>query len=301
MVLAMAVIGAVTRLTESGLSIVEWRPLMGVLPPLTEGEWRRVFDLYTQSPEYAQEHYWMELSDFKKIFFWEWLHRFWGRMIGLVYAIPLCVFWIRGHIPSGLHRRLVLLLILGGGQGMMGWYMVQSGLIDIPAVSHYRLAAHLMLAVLVFSGLIWTILDFKTAPVQCKGMYHGGISLILLLLTIMWGAFVAGLDGGMIYNTWPLMGDTLIPEEAVYFYNNPAGAQFVHRWIAMIAGVSILTFALRLKSWSLLAMVCLQIGLGISTLILQVPIALATLHQAGAFILLALLLKNIHKTMQKSL
>ncbi|MGB1077026.1 MAG: COX15/CtaA family protein [Bdellovibrionales bacterium] len=304
MVLAMAVIGAITRLTESGLSMVEWRPLIGAIPPLNEAEWERVFALYKQIPEYTAQNSWMELSDFKRIFFWEWFHRLWGRLIGLVFALPLVYFWVRGHIPQGYKGRLLFLLFLGGMQGVMGWYMVRSGLSELTSVSHYRLAAHLFLAVIVFACLVWTIFDLKHSRVQWSWdnfclKRHGLISLGFLYVTIIWGAFVAGLDGGMIYNTWPMMGDGLIPDEAAIkgaFHENPAGAQFFHRWIAMATGFVILTYAMRVKSKGLAIMLFVQIGLGILTLISQVAIPLAALHQASAFILVAVLLQQIHKS-----
>ncbi|MBL4589090.1 MAG: COX15/CtaA family protein [Alphaproteobacteria bacterium] len=308
MVFAMAVIGAITRLTESGLSMVEWRPLIGALPPINEEEWLRVFALYKESPEFAQQHSWMALGDFKKIFFWEWFHRLWGRTIGLVYALPLLYFWIRKMIPAGFHARLFFLFILGGGQGVMGWYMVQSGLIDVPSVSHYRLAAHLFLAVILFTGLVWTALDLKMG--QTKWTWdnfclkrHGLVSLGFLFTTIIWGAFVAGLDGGMVYNTWPMMGGEWIPTEVGAnntLHSDPVVVQFFHRWIAMLSGLVIFAYALRVKSWALSGMIFLQIGLGISTLLTQVWIPLAALHQAGALILLTLLLKSMHSRFEKS-
>ncbi len=308
MVFAMAVIGAITRLTESGLSMVEWRPLIGALPPLNEEEWVRVFALYKESPEFTQQHSWMELGDFKKIFFWEWFHRLWGRTIGLVYALPLFYFWVRKMIPAGFHGRLFLLFILGGGQGVMGWYMVQSGLIDVPSVSHYRLAAHLFLAVILFTGLVWTVLDLKMEKAKWTWnnfclKRHGLVSLGFLFTTIVWGAFVAGLDGGMVYNTWPMMGGEWIPAEVGVndtFHSDPVAVQFFHRWIAVLSGLVIFTYALRVKSWALSGMIFLQIGLGISTLLTQVWIPLAALHQAGALILLTLLLKSMHSTFEKS-
>ena len=307
MVLAMAVIGAITRLTESGLSMVEWRPLIGAIPPLSEAEWNRVFDLYKQIPEYTEQNSWMQLSDFKRIFFWEWFHRVWGRLIGLVFVLPLMYFWIKKQIPEGYKGRLIFLLFLGGMQGVMGWYMVRSGLSELTSVSHYRLAAHLFLAVIVFACLIWTILDLKKGMVKWSWdnfclKRHGLVSLLFLYVTIIWGAFVAGLDGGLIYNTWPLMGDRWIPQEAGIpgaFHENPAGTQFFHRWIAIATGFIILTYAIRVQSKGLILMLLLQIGLGIATLLSQVSIPVAAAHQAGAFILLSLLLKSMHNTFKK--
>jgi len=302
MIFAMAVIGAITRLTESGLSIVEWKPVSGALPPLSEAEWQRVYELYKQSPEFAHKHYWMELEDFKKIFFWEWLHRLWGRLIGLVYALPLLWFWARKQIPQGYGLKLFGLFLLGGAQGALGWWMVKSGLADRPEVSHYRLAAHLGLALLLFSLIWWIALGMRTPdtsrPPGRKGLLmHGWGSLTLLAITILWGAFTAGLDAGHIYNTWPLMNGSFTPPESFdssSIIEQQAWVQFTHRWLAAFTGIAILVFALRTKSTALAVMVFIQVGLGIATLLSQALIPLAALHQAGAIILLALLLAAIH-------
>lgn len=304
MVFAMAVIGAVTRLTESGLSITEWRPVTGALPPLTHAEWQRQFDLYRQSPEFAQKHFWMELGDFQKIFFWEWLHRLWGRTIGIIYVLPLLWFWIRKRIPEGYGGKFLGILALGGLQGAVGWWMVASGLVDRPSVSHFRLAAHLALALIIFSALWWTALDLKrpsplTSPLPFTGWgkQGGGLAcLFLLSLTIIWGAFTAGLDAGMAYNTFPLMNGSLTPPESFdtdSVVSQAAWVQFTHRWLATGTGVSILMLSWLTKDKWLGAMVLVQITLGISTLLTQVYIPLAAAHQGGAIILLALLLKNI--------
>ncbi len=316
MVFAMAVIGAITRLTESGLSMVEWRPLIGALPPMTETEWQRVFDLYRQSPEYQLKNSGMALNQFKNIFFWEWFHRLWGRTIGLVYGLPFCWFLLRRQIPTGYHGRLWLLLALGGLQGVIGWYMVMSGLVDRPSVSHYRLALHLGAATLIFAllvhtavriGQIGTPLPTTIAPPSL--IAHGWFGLVLVAITIAWGAFVAGLDAGLFYNTFPLMNDSWLPTE-IYdvrplwlgLIDNPALVQFTHRYLAMftalvlailaIRGWRTLTLPLAARQLALLvgAMALVQTGLGIATLLSQVMIPLAALHQAGALTLLALLI-----------
>lgn len=300
MVLTMAVIGAITRLTESGLSIAEWKPLIGAIPPMSEAEWHRVFDLYKQTPEFIQKNSWMVLADFKTIFFWEWLHRLWGRLIGLAYALPLLFFWVRGMIPAGYKAKLVIGLLLGGAQGVMGWYMVKSGLIDRPSVSHFRLAAHLGLAFFIFAYLIWVGLSIAGKPVQAASFCirrHGWISLLLVALTICWGAFTAGLDGGMLYNEWPLMGGHLVPIEITHagaLLNDPAGVQFVHRWLALFTAVVVLSFAWRTKNGPLAGMVFIQVALGMATLLSQVEIHTAAAHQAGAFIVLGLLIHNLY-------
>ena len=305
MVFSMAIIGAITRLTESGLSMVEWRPLIGALPPLSEAEWQRVFDLYRETPEYQKKNFGMDIDEFKTIFFWEWFHRLWGRMIGVVYALPLFYFWLRKQIPDGYKLKLFLGLILGGMQGVMGWYMVESGLIDRPSVSHFRLAAHLSLAFIIFGYLLWVAFDLREIRASEKTTFclrrHGWTSLVLLAITIIWGAYVAGLDAGMVYNTWPLMGTQLIPHELTSFiliFNEPVSVQFTHRWIAIIAAIMALAFAYRVQSFPLAGMVFLQVGLGIATLISQVAIPLAAMHQGGAFILIGLMMYHLKKLHQ---
>lgn len=307
MVFAMAVIGAVTRLTESGLSMVEWKPLMGAIPPLSEAEWNRVFNLYRQSPEYQHINRGMSLDEFKYIFFWEWFHRLWGRLIGLVYAVPLLIFWVKNKIPQGYKSKFLFLLVLGGMQGVMGWFMVMSGLVDRPSVSHYRLAAHLGLAFVIFGYLIWLIdsLSPITKPRDTSFCLrrHGWVALALTSCTIVWGAFVAGLDAGLIYNTFPHMGQgRIIPEDMwflspawVNIFENAASVQFMHRLLAMMTLAVVASLAWRTRSFALGGMVVLQVGLGIATLLSQVDISLATMHQAGAFLLLMLLLKEIYR------
>ncbi len=300
MVFAMAVVGAVTRLTESGLSMVEWRPLMGWIPPLAEQEWQRVYGLYRESPEFAHKHSWMEIGDFKKIFFWEWFHRLIGRLIGVVYAVPLLWFWIKGQIPAGYKWKLSGLLLLGGAQGVLGWYMVTSGLIDRPDVSHFRLAAHLALALLIFALMWWvalTLREHKTPLVAVSrfSLLHGLTALGLLSVTIIWGAFTAGLDAGMIYNSFPLMDQSFMPPEPLNILKEQSWVQFTHRWLAVLTGLTILLFAWRTRLWPPAIMVSLQIGLGIATLLGQVPVPLAALHQAGAIVLLALMLQALRK------
>ncbi len=315
-VFCMIIIGAVTRLSGSGLSMVEWRPMMGILPPLNQAEWLRVFELYKQTPEFIHKNYWMNVEDFKYIFFWEWFHRLFGRLIGMIYTLPFLFFLVRGWIPQGYKLKLFALLLLGGGQGLMGWYMVKSGLIDEPAVSHYRLAAHLGLAFLIYGLMFWLSMTFrKTArgvlPNPSKPLFTHGLGvLIILIITILWGAFVAGLDAGLVYNDgYPKMGDTWIPEE-VWFYKpvwlnfieNHAGVQFIHRWLAKLTVLAIfsLTAHALIKQrkefiFPLLALlVCGQLALGIATLFSHVELNLAVLHQAGAVILLSATLIALH-------
>lgn len=301
MVFAMAVIGAITRLTESGLSMVEWRPLIGALPPLSEAEWNRVFDLYKQTPEFIHKNSWMTLADFQKIFFWEWLHRVWGRLIGLVYVLPLLWFWIKGQIPHGYKGALLFILALGAGQSVMGWYMVMSGLVDRPDVSHFRLAAHLSLAFVIYACVLWVAFSLRktgNTPASFCLLRHGWIALALVSVTVIWGAFVAGLNGGLVYNTWPMMDAHWIPPEVTGLYailHDPAAVQFTHRWIAVIAALAALSFAWRIKSAPIAAMMIVQIGLGIATVLTQVHIPLAAAHQAGAMILIGLFIYELNR------
>ena len=309
MVFAMMVIGAITRLTESGLSMVEWRPLIGALPPLNQEEWERVFSLYQDTPEYQKKNFWMGIEDFKTIFFWEWFHRLWGRTIGLVFALPLAYFWIRKMIPQGYKLKLFFMLVLGGLQGVMGWYMVASGLVDLPAVSHFRLAAHLSLAFIIFACLLWLAFSLSnTKKIPQRGVFKFGLlALAAASITIIWGAFTAGLDGGLIYNSWPKMGENFIPNEistigANALILNPAGVQFTHRWLAIIAALSILSYWAYAKKRrvsfvafdALAVMALIQVSLGIATLLTGVNILLAALHQAGAAIIITLLIYTLY-------
>ena len=315
MVFAMAIIGAITRLTESGLSMVEWRPLIGTIPPLNAEEWQRVFDLYRDTPEYRYKNAGMGIDQFKEIFFWEWFHRVWGRLIGLVYAVPFFWFLLRRQVPIGFHGRLWLLLFLGGLQGVIGWYMVESGLVDRPSVSHYRLAMHLGMATIIFGLLVMTAQQIAQAhrpvvetikkPVLRR---HGWFSLVCLSITIVWGAFVAGLDAGLFYNSFPLMNGAWLPNEifdvrplVIGFFDNPALVQFSHRYLAMATTLVLVVLAVRAMGQTnatpsvrylglgIGVMALMQTSLGIATLLSQVWIPLAALHQAGALVLVALM------------
>lgn len=319
LVFAMTVIGAITRLTESGLSMVEWRPLVGTLPPLSEDEWLRVFELYRQTPEYLYLNAGMSLAEFQRIFFWEWLHRLWGRLIGLVFLVPFLWFWLSGRLDRPLFWRLLGLLLLGGLQGLLGWFMVMSGLVDRPSVSHYRLAAHLGLALVIYSLLIWQALALlrprpdgvETAPTGALAVPagHARAALGLVGVTILWGAFVAGLDAGLAYNSFPLMDGAFLPPEAwalspawLNFVENTALVQFTHRWLGIAAALVVLALwwrvlvcealaeGTRRLANGLAAMVLLQVILGVATLLAGVPVWLGALHQAGAVLVLTLLL-----------
>lgn len=311
MIFAMVVIGGVTRLTESGLSITEWKPVSGAIPPLTEEAWQDAFAKYQQIPEYRERNAGMTLAEFKTIFWWEFVHRLWGRLIGVVYAVPLLWFMLRGQVRGRLAWRLAGIFVLGGLQGALGWYMVQSGLVDRVNVSQYRLTAHLGLALLIYAATLWTALDLLRPASASAGISRMAAALgALVFLTILSGGFVAGLDAGMSYNTFPLMDGRIVPagylDETPWWLNlfeNVAAVQFNHRLLAMttLAGAIALAIGARhaappIRALALAtgAMAALQAALGISTLLLVVPIPLAAAHQAGAVALLTLALATAH-------
>jgi len=311
LLLALILVGGATRLTGSGLSMVHWKPLT-VIPPLDKQAWQNEFDAYRQSPEYQIVNRGMSVEEFKTIYWFEFGHRLLARGLGLAFAIPLLWFWWRGRLPGALRWSLFGVLLLGAAQGYMGWYMVKSGLVDIPRVSPYRLAAHLSLALLIFSlllrlgiGLLWPRPRAKPAPVIRKGLQT---ALALTALTILWGAFVAGHKAGLLYNTFPLMAGRLVPEgllglEPMWrnLFENPTTVQFLHRWLALttltwIIGLLALSrkharkqvlTAVPARLIGLVAgLATTQVALGISTLLLYVPVALGVLHQAVAVMLL---------------
>ena len=312
LVAMMVVIGGVTRLTGSGLSMVEWRPLIGTLPPLSQAEWMRVFTLYQASPEYNDINYGMSLAEFKLIFFWEYFHRLWGRMLGIAFALPLAYFAFRKMIPHGYKLPLVVLLFLGGMQGVIGWWMVKSGLITDPTVSQYRLATHLGMALFIYGMLLWTGFNlFYGKALRPSGHMMGVVTIVAI--TIIAGAFVAGMDAGLLYNEYPLMGDGLVPieygEEGLSDpFENPAAAQFHHRWIAVLAVIGVLTLwrranriaHIRNRGITVGAIVLGQFTLGIITLLNGVPVWMGAAHQLGAVLLLGACLWCVHGLSQKS-
>jgi cytochrome c oxidase assembly protein subunit 15 len=375
LVFSMMILGAVTRLTDSGLSMVTWHPT-GVLPPINSDQWMAEFELYRQFPEYQKLNRGMTLDSFKSIYWFEYSHRMLGRLIGLVFLLPFCYFWLRKMIKPGLTPRLVVMFFLGGLQGMLGWYMVQSGLVSNPQVSQYRLTAHLLTAILIYGFILWTILNLafgapyrrladskvpgwrkaslglvsnpqvsqyrltahlltailiygfilwtifnlavgapyrRLADSKVPGWRKASLGLVsLVLLTIVSGGFVAGLNAGLIFNTFPLMGGNLIPEGigalSPWFLNpleNMVSVQFNHRWLAIMTGLLLLVWYIRGRSsfdevelqrgFKLVGMmIIIQLALGIATLLLQVPVVLGALHQAGALLLFSALLFNIH-------
>jgi cytochrome c oxidase assembly protein subunit 15 len=313
LVVAMVVLGGVTRLTGSGLSIVEWRPVVGTIPPLSDADWREAFRAYQETPQYRLLNAGMSLGDFQRIFFWEYVHRLVGRLLGVVFAGPLVYFAFTRSLSRALVRRLALIFGLGGLQGALGWFMVKSGLVDMPSVSHYRLAAHLSLALVVLSALFWTWLDQREAgagPVaRPLRLALVGVTA-LLALQIVYGAFTAGLHAGVGYNTFPLMHGRLVPPDATVLdpawrnaFENRAMVQLLHRtfgallvvavsataWIARRAPEAVRS-AVRLVVVGVLA----QFGLGVATLLLVVPVSVATVHQLGACLLLLAVLRALY-------
>jgi heme a synthase len=317
MVFIMVVIGGLTRLTESGLSIVDWRPVTGWLPPLTEAEWLATFQAYRATPEYLHVNRGMTLAEFKGIFWLEYIHRLWGRLIGVAFIIPFMVFLAKGWIGWRLAPHLIVALVLGGLQGVLGWYMVKSGLIDRPEVSQYRLTAHLGAAILIYGYLLW--LGWSLMQPQTR-RGHGGeakewryaVALTgLVVLTILAGGFVAGLNAGLVYNTFPLMDGRLVPDGLfqttpfwLSLFEDVTTVQFTHRVLALTTLAAVIAFwlaalrrplprAARLAVHALAVVAIIQVGLGIATLLLAVPIGLGVAHQAGGVLLFTMALLTV--------
>jgi heme a synthase len=293
LVFLMVVVGGITRLTESGLSITEWRPITGAVPPLSQADWDEAFALYKATPEYQQINRGMSLSEFKFIFFWEWFHRLLGRVIGLAFALPLAWFAVKRQIPRGYGGRLVLLLVLGGLQGAIGWWMVVSGLADRTDVSHFRLATHLMLALFILGLLVWTALGLRRGPAKLTLPVAG--LLLVLAIQILFGAWTAGLNAGLAANDWPLMNGRFFPEVPVTLAtltHDPFLIHWLHRWWAWVTVGALVILARRAKragdrpaSIALHSAFGTQIILGIATVMTEVNIVLAVLHQAvGALV-----------------
>ncbi len=306
LVFAMVVVGGITRLTESGLSITEWKPITGAIPPLTHDQWMDAFRRYQQIPEYQQINRGMTLSDFQFIFFWEWMHRLLGRVIGLAFALPLLWFTWKRAIPAGYGLRLVALLALGGLQGAIGWWMVKSGLTLRTDVSHYRLAVHLLTALFIIAGLVWTALDLdalgrhtRARPARLTG--YAMLVFVVLFVQLLFGAFTAGLNAGYVSNTWPLMNDHLFPEGVQWLgglwntvSSDPYLVHFIHRWWAWVVAGTLILLARRAKragvrgaSIAINAAVGTQILLGIATVLSGIALPLAVLHQAVGAIVVA--------------
>ena len=308
LVFLMVVVGGITRLTESGLSITEWQPISGAIPPLDTADWDRAFALYKATPEFREINgpAGMGLAEFKQIYFWEWLHRLLGRLIGLAFALPLAWFAVKRAIPRGYGRKLIALLALGGAQGALGWYMVMSGLADRTDVSHFRLSAHLLLALAIMATLIWVALDLirlartgQDTPSRLTGL--GVVTIIILIVQLLFGAWVAGLNAGQVANTWPGMQGQFFPSgvdwsqgAAHALANDPYLIHFIHRWWAWVVVAAMVIFARAIKrtgerapSIAVHSAFGTQVLLGIFTVLTGVNIVFATLHQAVGALLVA--------------
>lgn len=318
LIFIMVVVGGITRLTHSGLSMSDYKLITGTIPPLNEQEWNEAFDLYKQYPEYQKLNYNFTLEDFKSIYFWEWLHRVIGRVIGLVFIIPFIYFLIRKQLSKPTIKKAIILLFMGGFQGFLGWYMVKSGLVDRPDVSHYRLAAHLSTAFLTFAYTFWVALDLifpKKKEIHKKFRNLIRLGLVILMIQIIYGAFVAGLDAGFMHNHWPMMSEGKFMHPTVYseleptylnFLEGKSGVQFVHRIMAYVVVIVLgmiwfkgqkmdLTTYQKKGLNAILIFVGLQFVLGVMTIMLQVPVWLGVAHQVGAFFLLSAVVFSLHR------
>jgi cytochrome c oxidase assembly protein subunit 15 len=312
LIVAMVVVGGITRLTESGLSITEWKPVTGTIPPLTEAQWAAEFAKYQQIPEYQQLNQGMSLEQFKSIFFWEYIHRLLGRVIGLTFALPLLWFAVRRRIPRGYGWRLTALLALGGLQGAIGWWMVTSGLSVRTDVSHIRLAVHLMTALVILGGISWTALDLTALadrdarPATLRPL--AAVVLLVLAVQLTWGAFMAGLNAGLAANDWPLMNGRVLPDASTSgrglldaAVNDPFVVHFIHRWWAWVAFFALMVLARvaktvgdRRASVLIHSLVGTQLLLGIATVMLDVAIWIAALHQLVGALLVIGTVKGAH-------
>jgi cytochrome c oxidase assembly protein subunit 15 len=318
LIVCTLMVGGATRLTESGLSIVEWKPVTGTLPPLTDAEWTRQFEAYKTIPQYREMNRGMSLSEFKTIFWWEWGHRLLGRLIGAVFLLPFLWFLWRGFLSRELKRRLWVIFVLGGAQGAVGWWMVSSGLTERVSVSQYRLAIHFMLALVIFAAIVWTLQRLQRQPPAIappRVKITGRILLALVFLQLYFGALVAGLRAGRVFNTWPLIDGSFIPTAARLFFEQPwwrnffdntLTVQFTHRMIAytlVVVAAAHAVDAVRSRTspavvtgavW-IAAVMLVQVAIGILTLLNQVPIDLGLAHQAVAIVVLTLALFQVER------
>lgn len=317
----MVVVGGMTRLTHSGLSIVEWQPIVGTLPPFDDAQWEETFSKYRQTPQFRLRNHDMTLAGFKGIFWWEYFHRLLGRVVGVAFLLPFLYFLARGAIGRPLAWRLAGIFVLGALQGALGWYMVASGLVDDPRVSSVRLAAHLGLAFAIYAAMFWLALGLLVpgraqAP---RGLRrHAGVAAALVFAMVISGALVAAIRAGFAYNTFPLMNGQWIPDEILLIdpwwmnaIHNMATVQFVHRVLAMVIAVTVLALWWRIRAepslarqtrlWAnaLLAVAAAQIAIGIATLLLRVPLPLAAIHQAGAVIVFTCALGLLHSLRER--
>jgi len=317
LIYAMIVLGGVTRLTHSGLSMVDWDPIMGIVPPMTEDGWRSVFEKYKQFPEYQKVNRGMSLAHFKEIFYVEYAHRVLGRLIGVAFLLPFLVFVALGRITRPMIPRFAAMFVLGGLQGLMGWFMVMSGLVDRPSVSQYRLTAHLLLAVFIYAFILWSALSLwrgtERGPKDRVALHRfGWLASAVVLLMIASGGFVAGTRAGFVYNTFPLMAGAWVPDGLWTLtpgwrnlFENVITIQFLHRALAVVVALVAGAYWLRsqrlprgdpgrLTAGLMLAALGAQLALGISTLVYKVPLVLGAAHQAGAIALLTLVLVHTH-------
>lgn len=310
MIFFMIVLGALTRLTESGLSMVEWKPITGILPPMSDAAWQAELQKYLSSPQGKTVGHDFTVGQFQNIFWLEFLHRLLGRLIGAVFALPLAWFWLRGKLSPRLKPRLLVMLVLGGLQGVLGWAMVASGLVDRPSVSHYRLAAHLLLAVALYAYTIWLILELgdparRRDDPRTARKAAGLIGFVLVVMTF--GAFMAGLRAGWSHNTFPTMSGYWIPPGLfdmqpwwINIFENGTTIQFIHRWLAKLLVLGVLALLIRARrseTYAAAAMSLVQLGLGIATILTGVNVTLAAMHQAGAVLLLTSLIVVRHRAM----
>lgn len=316
LVFAMVVLGGFTRLTGSGLSMVDWRPIMGILPPLTDAEWQRVFEMYKQSPEFQKVNFEFGINEFKGIFWLEYLHRLLGRIMGLAFLVPFIYFVVKGRIQRSEWLKYLVMFVLGGMQGLLGWYMVKSGLVDVPEVSQYRLTAHLVSAFIIYAYIFWVAMSllFPAPAGAAKHPWYGRTLAVtaLVSVTIVSGGFVAGLKAGKIYNTFPMMGDFWVPPGLMAlepfwrnFFDNMVTVQFDHRLLAITAFVVVVIYWLKARKAdlpkrarpavnALLHTMVLQVALGITTLLMAVPVILGAAHQAVAMLLFTVVLYLVH-------
>jgi cytochrome c oxidase assembly protein subunit 15 len=320
LIFAMVLVGGATRLTESGLSIVEWRPLTGWIPPLSEAAWQAEFEKYQTIPQYQRMNSGMSLAEFKLIYWWEWAHRLLGRLVGIAFLLPFLWFLWKGAIEPGLRGRLWAIFGLGALQGAVGWWMVVSGLADRVNVSQYRLAFHLTLACVIFAMVVWTAQRLlpRAVPAAPARLRMSAVGLVVLILCqIYLGALVAGLRAGLLYNTWPLIDGALVPALSSLFFNepwwrnffeNPLTVQFVHRIAAYVLWIAAVLHAIDViraqgggatLSLVLAAAVTIQAALGVATLLYQVPIGLALMHQGMAIIVLAVAVMHAERLMPR--
>lgn len=321
----MIMLGGITRLTHSGLSMVEWKPLLGVIPPLNDSDWQLTFEKYKAFPEYLKMNSGMSLTEFKTIFYFEYFHRLLGRLIGIIFLVPFLYFWIKGQLSKPLLAKLTLIFVIGGLQGLLGWYMVKSGLINEPRVSPYRLSAHLVTAIIIYAYILWIAFGLLSKPKfsgetnTSRGLYRFSVSVTsIILFMFLSGALVAGTHAGFTYNTFPLMAGEFVPDGLFTLqplwrnlFENIITVQFNHRILAYLililaATLSFLTYRLKINrgvtitALILAVMLFVQISLGIATLVYVVPVALASLHQGCAVLLFAASLFLTHQLKTKT-